>query len=125
MLFKALNTPSIYDAAIGALARRGFAIAPWCLERDWALNYAPHPTVEQAWLEVYRNVDRYWDLYELAEKLVDIEDHHQQWRVHHVETVEHIIGRKSGTGGSSGVAYLHKRLAVRFFPELWSLRTRL
>ncbi len=124
-LTEALNTPSIYDAAIGALAGRGFAIAPGCLERDWTLNYAPHPSVEQAWLEVYRNVDRYWDLYELAEKLVDIEDHHQQWRFHHVETVERIIGRKSGTGGSSGVNYLQNRLAVRFFPELWSLRTHL
>lgn len=124
-LIAALNTPSIYDAAIGALARRGFAIDQACLARDWALNYVPHPSVERAWLDVYRNVDRYWDLYELAEKLVDIEDHHQQWRFHHVETVERIIGRKSGTGGSSGVDYLQNRLATRFFPELWSLRTHL
>ncbi len=121
----ALNTPSIYDAAIGALARRGFAIDQGCLHRDWALNYVPNPSVEQAWLAVYRNVDRYWDLYELAEKLVDIEDRHKQWRFHHVETVERIIGRKSGTGGSSGVDYLQNRLTVKFFPELWSLRTQL
>lgn len=124
-LLQALNTPSIYDVAIAALASRGLFIDPSLLNRDWSQNYTPHPSVEAAWLAVYRNVGQYWDLYELAEKLVDIEDRHQQWRFNHMITVERIIGHKSGTGGSSGVGYLQERLRHRFFPELWSLRTHL
>lgn len=81
--------------------------------------------MEEAWLTVYRNVDRYWDLYELAEKLVDIGSQQQTWRYMHMNTVERIIGYKKGTGGSSGVSYLKKSLDRSFFPELWTLRTKL
>jgi tryptophan 2,3-dioxygenase len=81
--------------------------------------------VEEAWLTVYRNVDQYWDLYELAEKLVDIANQQQLWRFNHMSTVERIIGHKTGTGGSSGVTYLKRVLDHQFFPELWSLRTKL
>ena len=66
-------------------------------------------------VEVYRNVDEHWDLYQLAEKLVDIEDSHQQWRFRHMKTVERIIGFKKGTGGSAGVNYLKSVLDHRFF----------
>jgi tryptophan 2,3-dioxygenase len=121
----ALHRPSIYDAAIKALSMRGFPIEEHVLSRDWTLDYQAQDSVEQAWLEVYRNVDTYWDLYELAEKLVDIEDNQQQWRFNHMKTVERIIGHKSGTGGSAGVSYLKRVLDHRFFPELWSLRTSL
>ena len=125
ILEQSLHTPSLYDAAIGALAQRGFAIDDECLERDWSKDYRPNASVESAWLSVYRNVEEYWDLYELAEKLVDIEDRHQQWRYNHMKTVERIIGHKHGTGGSSGVTYLRHMLDHRFFPELWSIRTQL
>jgi tryptophan 2,3-dioxygenase len=120
-----LHEPSIYDAAIRALSLRGLPIDNECLNRDWSQDYQPNASVEAAWLTVYRNVDEYWDLYELAEKLVDIEDRQQQWRYNHMKTVERIIGHKTGTGGSSGVSYLKRVLDHRFFPELWSLRTHL
>ncbi|WP_103106266.1 tryptophan 2,3-dioxygenase [Brevibacillus reuszeri] len=121
----ALQAPSIYDASIMAMAERGLPIDPKCLNRDWSEPYQPNESVEQAWLTVYRNVNQYWDLYELAEKLVDIASQQQQWRFNHMTTVERIIGQKPGTGGSSGVNYLRRALDHRFFPELWSLRTQL
>jgi tryptophan 2,3-dioxygenase len=121
----AFQAPSIYDVSIKALARAGFDINPALLDRDFSKVYAGDPSVAAAWREVYRNVDKYWDLYELAEKLVDIEDWLQQWRFRHMKTVERIIGFKVGTGGSSGVNYLKQVLDHRFFPELWDLRTEL
>lgn len=124
-LTQALQEPSIYDAAIMAMAVRGLPIDPECLDRDWSQPYQPNASVEKAWLTVYRDVKQYWDLYELAEKLVDIASQQQQWRFNHMTTVERIIGQKPGTGGSAGVAYLRRALDHRFFPELWSLRTEL
>lgn len=124
-LSAALQEPSIYDAAISEMSARGLPIDPACLDRDWSLPYQPNESVEQGWLTVYRNVNQYWDLYELAEKLVDIASQQQQWRFNHMTTVERIIGQKPGTGGSSGVNYLRRALDHRFFPELWSLRTQL
>lgn len=121
----AFKEPSIYDVSIKALARADFKINPELLNRDFSKVYAGDPSVAAAWREVYRNVDKYWDLYELAEKLVDIEDWLQQWRFRHMKTVERIIGYKVGTGGSSGVHYLKQVLDHRFFPELWDLRTEL
>ncbi|MCM3758903.1 tryptophan 2,3-dioxygenase [Sporosarcina aquimarina] len=125
MLKDALNQPSIYDVAIRALSKAGFAINPELLDRDFSVTYAGDPTVELAWEAVYRDVDKYWNLYQLAEKLVDVEDWLQQWRFRHMKTVERIIGFKTGTGGSSGVNYLRHVLDHRFFPELWDLRTKL
>ncbi|MGZ0087262.1 tryptophan 2,3-dioxygenase [Geobacillus sp. BMUD] len=124
-LVRALHAPSVYDAAIKALAVRGLSIDQEVLQRDYSQNYQPNASVEKAWLTVYRNVDRYWDLYELAEKLVDIGSQQQIWRYMHMTTVERIIGYKKGTGGSSGVSYLKKALDRPFFPELWTLRTKL
>jgi len=122
-LSAALARPSLYDTAIALLARRGFAIAPEVLARDVTRPYAAHESVCDAWLAVYRHTDLHWDLYELAEELVDLEDWFQQWRFRHVTTVERIIGARRGTGGTAGVAYLRKALDIRFFPELWDLRT--
>ena len=102
----ALAAPSLYDEALRLLARRGLAIDAACLERDLSLPYRAHPSVETAWQTVYQDVERHWDLYELAEKLFDVEDLFRQWRFRHVSTVERVIGAKRGTGGSSGVAYL-------------------
>jgi tryptophan 2,3-dioxygenase len=120
-----LNTPSLYDESLRLLARRGFAIPADRLDRDWSQPYESTPAVEAAWLEVYQAPEAHWDLYELAEKLVDLEFRFQQWRFAHMKTVERIIGFKRGTGGSSGVAYLGRALGGSFFPELFSLRTSL
>ena len=81
--------------------------------------------MERAWTVVYADTETYWDLYELAEKLVDIEYHVQLWRFGHLKTVERVIGFKTGTGGTAGVQYLAKVLEKPFFPELLSVRTRL
>jgi tryptophan 2,3-dioxygenase len=124
-LLEASREPSLYDEALRLLDRRGLRLPAACVERDWTLPYVPSPAVEAAWLEVYRDPQRWWDLYELAEKLVDLEFRFQQWRFAHMKTVERIIGFKAGTGGSSGVAYLSRALEQSFFPELFSLRTRL
>ncbi|HLJ20293.1 MAG TPA: tryptophan 2,3-dioxygenase [Stellaceae bacterium] len=118
-----LERPSLYDDAIRLLHRRGFAIEEGARERDWSLPYRPQASVAAAWTAVYRDTARHWDLYELAEKLVDLEDYFRQWRFRHVTTVERIIGLKPGTGGTSGVGYLRKQLEIVFFPELWQLRT--
>ncbi|MDC2864331.1 MULTISPECIES: tryptophan 2,3-dioxygenase [unclassified Bacillus (in: firmicutes)] len=124
-LHKALHTPSLYDVAIQTLAKEGFLINESVLQRDITQPYEVDATVEAAWLEVYSDVKKYWDLYQLAEKLIDIEDWLQQWRFRHMKTVERIIGHKIGTGGSSGVSYLKRVLDQSFFPELWAIRTKL
>lgn len=121
----AIEAPSLYDDALHQLARAGLDLPPEVLERDISAPYEPHPAVEAAWLTVYRESERYWSLYQLAEKLVDLDDALLTWRHKHVVTVERIIGRKTGTGGTDGVGYLTETLKRRCFPELWSLRTRL
>jgi tryptophan 2,3-dioxygenase len=118
-----LLAPSVYDEALRLLARRGFDIPKGHLDRDWSQPYEASPAVEAAWLQVYRNTGDNWDLYELGEKLVDLEYRLQQWRFTHMKTVERIIGFKRGTGGSEGVSYLVKALDRKLFPELLTLRT--
>ena len=113
-LRKALDEPSLREAAIGALERAGFDLGDRSAE-----------AIAAAWLEVYRDAERWFDLYELAEKLVDIDDALAAWRHKHVLTVERIIGNRPGTGGSAGAPYLRATLEKRVFPELWSLRTAL
>ncbi len=124
-LMEALHAPSVWDEANGALARAGFDLPPAALDRDWSSAYVPVPEVEAGWAEVYRDTARWWPLYQLAEKLVDVDDSLATWRHKHVVTVERIIGLKRGTGGTAGVAYLQSTLSKRAFPELWSLRTRI
>ncbi|MGH8864327.1 MAG: tryptophan 2,3-dioxygenase [Burkholderiales bacterium] len=123
LLGRELATPSLYDETLRLLARRGFDIPRERTERDWTRSYEAHPAVEAAWLAIYRDSNAHWDLYELAEKLVDLEYRLQQWRFAHLKTVERIIGFKRGTGGSAGVGYLEHVLKRGFFPELISLRT--
>jgi len=121
----ARRAPSLYDLTIQLLARRGLPIDQAVLERDVSLPHADDDSVSAAWLSVYREPSRFWELYELAEKLVDLEDYFRRWRFNHVTTVERVIGFKRGTGGTGGVSYLRKMLDVVLFPELWRLRTEL
>lgn len=124
-LQKALNAPSIYDLALRLLAARGFDIPTEVLERDLTHSHEAHPKVLQAWLELYQNTQEHWELYELAEKLIDVEDNFRRWRFNHLTTVERIIGHKKGSGGTSGVGYLRRALNTELFPELWTVRTHL
>ena len=121
----AYRAPSLYDESLRLLARNGLTIPASHLQRDWTQPYQADPVVEAAWLTVYREPDQYWDLYQLGEKLTDLEDAFRQWRFRHVTTVERVIGFKRGTGGTSGVGFLRKMLDVVLFPEIWTLRTSL
>jgi tryptophan 2,3-dioxygenase len=128
-IFSALDAshraPSLYDESIRVLARRGFAIDTDCVERDCRAAHQFNESVCRAWVEVYRDPAKHWELYELAEKLVDLEDAFRQWRFRHATTVERVIGFKRGTGGTAGVSYLRRLLDVVLFPELWRARTEL
>ena len=119
------HAPSIYDLTIRALARRGFPIDEAVLKRDVAATHVADDSVREAWVSIYRDPSGFWELYELAEKLVDFEDYFRRWRFNHVTTVERVIGFKRGTGGTSGVSYLRRMLDVVLFPELWQVRTQL
>ena len=121
----AFETPSLYDELLRLLARRGFNIPADRLNRDWTKPYQASDAVEDAWLKIYTDVDAHWDLYTLAEKITALEYYFQEWRFKHMKTVARVIGHKPGTGGSSGVNYLVKALDLSFFPELWSMRTRM
>ena len=121
----AYEAPSLYDEALRLLARRGLPMPASHTERDWREPYVENDAVEQAWLTVYRNPEKHWDLYQLGEELTDLEDAFRLWRFRHVTTVERVIGFKRGTGGTGGVSYLRKMLDVVLFPEIWKLRTDL
>ncbi|WP_074577593.1 tryptophan 2,3-dioxygenase [Polaromonas sp. JS666] len=121
----AYQAPSLYDEALRLLARRGLAVPASHTQRDWTQSYVESDEVEQAWLVVYRDPKKYWDLYQLGEELTDLEDAFRLWRFRHVTTVERVIGFKRGTGGTGGVSYLRKMLDVVLFPEIWKLRTDL
>ena len=121
----AFESPSLYDEALRLMHRRGIVLPDAVLNRDWTQPYVESDAVRNAWLVVYRDPSAHWDLYQLGEKLTDIEHSFRLWRFHHVTTVERVIGFKRGTGGTGGVSYLRKMLDVVLFPELWGLRTEL
>jgi tryptophan 2,3-dioxygenase len=121
----AWRAPSLYDESLRLLGRHGMAVPASHLERDWTLPYEASDAVEQAWLIAYRAPEAHWEIYQLGEKLTDIESAFRLWRFRHVTTVERIIGFKRGTGGTSGVGYLRKMLDVVLFPEIWKLRSDL
>ncbi|MEO5795465.1 MAG: tryptophan 2,3-dioxygenase [Rhodoferax sp.] len=121
----AYEAPSLYDEALRLMACRGLAVPARYLQRDWTQPYIASPEVEAAWLVAYRDPRQHWDLYQLGEKLTDLEDTFRLWRFRHVTTVERVIGFKRGTGGTGGVSYLRKMLDVVLFPEIWTLRTNL
>jgi tryptophan 2,3-dioxygenase len=120
-----LEAPSLYDEVLRLLSRRGYGIPENYLTRDFKEPYVASKQVAGAWLGVYHNAEKDWDLYELAERLVDLDQKFQLWRCHHLKTVERIIGYKRGTGGSSGVGFLRRALDLTFFPELLEVRTEL
>ncbi len=122
---RAREEPSLWDTTLAAAARAGLPVPDHVLARDVTRPYAPDPGVEAAFAIVYRDPERWWALYQLAEKLVDLDDEMAAWRHRHMLTVERVIGAKRGTGGTAGVAYLQTTLGKRAFPELWSLRTQL
>ena len=125
MVETAYVAPSLYDEALRLLTRRGLALPASHTERDWRTPYVEDAAVRAAWLAVYRDPEKYWDLYQLGEELTDLEDAFRLWRFRHVTTVERVIGFKRGTGGTGGVSYLRKMLDVVLFPEIWSVRTDL
>jgi tryptophan 2,3-dioxygenase len=120
-----LNAPSLYDEFLLYLHRRGFAVPEGCLERDWSQPYERNEGLIPVFKQIYEAPDRYWDAYEMCEKLVDIEDQFQLWRFRHMRTVQRTIGFKRGTGGSSGVSFLKRALELTFFPELFDVRTEI
>ncbi len=124
-LEKLLRQPSIYDEFLRFLGRHGHDVPASALERDWSKPYQRSDDVIAVFKRIYENTQSYWDAYEMAEKLVDVEQRFQLWRFRHMMTVQRIIGFKQGTGGSSGVAFLKKALDQTFFPELWDVRTHL
>jgi len=122
-LDRLLREPSLYDEFLRHLGRRGMALPPERLERDWSQPYRRHDGVVAAFKAIYDAPDRHWDAYDMCEKLVDVEENFQLWRFRHVKTVERVIGFKRGTGGTAGVAFLRKTLEVALFPELIEVRT--
>ena len=118
-----LHAPSLYDEYLRHLARRGLPVPAACVERDWSQPHVRNPDLVAVFKTIYDDPERWWDAYEMAEKLVDVEEAFQLWRFRHMKTVERIIGNKPGTGGSSGVAFLKRALDHTFFPELIDVRT--
>ena len=125
MLSDELDRPSFYDDVIRLLFTTIDGTQAHVPIPQLRTAHTSVPAVQAHWKLVYENVDRYWALYELGEKLVDLEDYFRRWRFNHVTTVERIIGFKRGTGGTSGVDYLKRMLSVELFPELWHLRGEL
>ena len=124
-LRRILEEPSLYDVVLRRLSDVGFDIDRDKLERDFGEPYEANASVQAAWFAIYSDPETYFELYELAEKLVDIEDAFQGWRFKHMYTVQRIIGNRQGTGGSSGVPFLKKAIETSFFPELFAIRTEL
>ena len=122
VLMEAAEAPSVYDRFLALLARRGFAIDHAVLSRDVKAPYTSSESVCQAVLKIYRESDKYYDLYSTLEALIDLDEGLLLWRQRHVAMVERMIGSRKGTGGSSGVKYLTETLAKRFFPEIWEAR---
>lgn len=124
-LTAAYHAPSLYDELLQLLARRGHPVPAAYLDRDWTTPHVPSAAIEDIWLSIYSQPQQHWDIYVLAEKITALEYYFQEWRFKHMKTVARVIGHKPGTGGSSGVNYLVKALELSFFPELWSMRTRM
>jgi tryptophan 2,3-dioxygenase len=124
-LMKVLNEPSLYDETLKLLSKKGFVVPSKAIDRDWSEPYQSSPEIEEVWRLIYEDTEKYWELYMLAERVTALEYYFQEWRFKHMKTVSRVIGYSKGTAGSSGVDYLVKALNLSFFPELWSMRTKL
>jgi|TARA_B110000914_G_scaffold121013_1_gene105645 tryptophan 2,3-dioxygenase len=124
-LMKVLNAPSLYDETLKLLSKKGFVVPSKAIDRDWSEPYQSSPEIEEVWRLIYEDTEKYWELYMLAERVTALEYYFQEWRFKHMKTVSRVIGYSKGTAGSSGVDYLVKALNLSFFPELWSMRTKL
>ncbi len=124
-LSQRLAQPSLYDEFLRFLSRKGYAVPADRVERDWTKPYEKSDGVMRVFKTIYEEPEKHWLAYDMAEKLVDVEERFQLWRFRHMKTVHRIIGHKMGTGGSSGVAFLQRALGLTFFPELWDVRTEL
>ncbi len=120
-----LHEPSLYDEFLRHLARSGYAVPLELLDRDWSLPHRPNPALVDVFATVYASPHDHWAVYETCEELVDVEDNFQEWRFRHLQVVQRVIGVRTGTGGSSGVAFLRRALDLTFFPELYEVRTRI
>jgi tryptophan 2,3-dioxygenase len=120
-----LREPSLYDEFLRYLARRGYAVPPALLDRDWTVPHTLDPKLVHVFGEVYAAPAAHWGVYETCEELVDVEDNMQLWRFRHLKVVERTIGHKRGTGGSSGVEFLRRALDLTFFPELYAVRSEI
>ncbi len=125
VLQEALDAPSIYDELLQLVARHGLDVPDHVLIRDFSKPREPDETVEDIWLDIYADPDAHRDLFRLAERFTALEYYFQEWRFKHMKTIARVIGHKKGTGGSAGVEYLVKSLGLTFFPELWSMLTRM
>ncbi|WP_244246935.1 tryptophan 2,3-dioxygenase [Nocardioides euryhalodurans] len=125
VLARLLGEPSLYDEFLRHLARTGYAVPADLVERDWSVKHRAHDGLVDLFATVYAAPEEHWGVYETCEELVDLEDNFQEWRFRHLQVVQRTIGHKSGTGGSSGVAFLRRALDLTFFPELYEVRTRI
>lgn len=117
----AMSRKSLYDSALRYFHQRGFTMPDETINRDVSLPYEPNLAVQNALLDAHRN-DPESNL--IGEALVDLDEGLQEWRYRHVKMVERTIGRKMGTGGSSGVGYLASTLFNPVFPDLWEIRAK-
>lgn len=120
-----LEAPSLYEEFLRYLSRRGMAVPKECVQRDFSTPHERHAGLTAVFRTIYEDPKRYWDAYDMCEKLVDVEENFQLWRFRHVKTVERVIGFKRGTGGTAGVAFLRKTLEAVLFPELIDVRTEI
>lgn len=125
LLSELLDAPTLYDAFLGLLARRGWPVPDVILSRDHRQAWRMRPELVPIFRQIYESTDSPWGLYEACESLVDVEDNFQLWRFRHLRTVQRTIGFKAGTGGSSGVGFLRRALDLTFFPELYAVRTEI
>jgi tryptophan 2,3-dioxygenase len=121
----ALGTPSLYDEFLRHLSRRGMPIPPEVLDRDLSGPPPRHPALIAAFKQIYEDPKRFWDSYEMCEKLIDVDEQFALWRFRHAKVVQRIIGSKRGTGGTAGHSYLKQIVDLTFFPDLWEVRTEL
>ncbi|NYG07600.1 tryptophan 2,3-dioxygenase [Phycicoccus badiiscoriae] len=124
MLAQLLEQPSLYDEFLRYLDRHGYAVPAELLDRDFTQPYRENDALVDTFAAVYASPAEHWGVYETCEELVDLEDNFQQWRFRHLQVVTRTIGHKRGTGGSSGVDFLRRALDLTFFPELYSVRSR-